>query len=37
VFVETGSSSSARLLSTGEGTVTRGEILGYYVLRRTAD
>lgn len=34
VFVETGSSSSARLLSTGEGTVTRGEILGYYVLRR---
>jgi hypothetical protein len=35
VFVETGSSSSARLLGTGEGTVTRGEILGYYVLRRT--
>jgi hypothetical protein len=34
VFVETGSSSSARLLSTGEGTVTRGEILGYYVFRR---
>jgi hypothetical protein len=34
VFVETGSSSSARMLSTGEGTVTRGEILGYYVFRR---
>ncbi|PZQ91680.1 MAG: hypothetical protein DI534_01550 [Leifsonia xyli] len=34
VFVETGSSSSARLLSTGEGTVTRGEIVGYYLFRR---
>lgn len=36
VFVETGSSSSARLLSTGEGTVTRGEILGYYIFRRAS-
>lgn len=34
VFVETGSSSSARILSTGEGTVNRGEIVGYYVFRR---
>ena len=34
VFVETGSSSSARILSTGEGTVNRGEIIGYYVFRR---
>ena len=36
VFVETGSSSSARILSTGEGTVNRGEIIGYYVFRRAA-
>ena len=36
VFVETGSSSSQRLLSTGEGTVNRGEIVGYYVFRRAA-
>jgi len=36
VFVETGSSSSARILSTGEGTVNRGEIVGYYVFRRAA-
>jgi hypothetical protein len=34
LFVETGSSSSARILSTGEGTVNRGEIIGYYVFRR---
>lgn len=35
VFVETGSSSSARILSTGEGTVTRGSVHGFYVFRRT--
>ena len=34
VFVETGSSSSARILSTGEGTVNRGQIHGFYVFRR---
>ncbi|TXK17659.1 hypothetical protein [Homoserinibacter sp. GY 40078] len=36
VFVETGSSSSARVLSTGEGVVTRGEIVGYYLFRRAS-
>lgn len=35
VFIETGSSSSARLLSTGEGTVNRGSIQGFYLFRRT--
>lgn len=34
-FVQTGASSSARLFATGEGTVNRGEIVGYYVFRRS--
>lgn len=33
VFAETGATSSARMLSTGEGTVTRGTIYGLYVFR----
>ncbi len=33
-FVETGSSSSARILGTGEGTVNRGALIGMYVFRR---
>jgi hypothetical protein len=35
VFAETGATSSARVLSTGEGTVTRGTIYGLYVFRAT--
>jgi hypothetical protein len=34
VFVETGSSTSNRVLSTGQGTVTRGGVHGHYVFRR---
>lgn len=33
VFAETGATSSARVLATGEGTVTRGTIYGLYVFR----
>jgi len=35
VFVETGATSSSRVLSTGEGTVTRRTIFGLYVFRAT--
>ena len=35
VFAETGATSSSRVLSTGEGTVTRGTIYGLYVFRAT--
>jgi hypothetical protein len=35
VFAETGATSSSRVLSTGEGTVTRGTIFGLYVFRAT--
>lgn len=35
VFAETGATSSARVLSTGEGTVTRGTIYGLYIFRAT--
>jgi hypothetical protein len=35
VFTETGATSSARVLATGEGTVTRGVIHGLYVFRAT--
>lgn len=35
VFVETGSTSTNRLLSTGEGTVTRGQVQGIYLFRST--
>lgn len=33
VFAETGATSSARVLSSGEGTVTRGTIFGLYIFR----
>lgn len=33
VFVETGATSSGRVLMSGEGTVTRGTIYGLYVFR----
>ena len=36
VFVETGSTSTDRLLGTGQGTVTRGVVTGIYLFRRTA-
>ena len=35
VFAETGATSSSRVLSTGEGTVTRGTIFGLYIFRAT--
>lgn len=35
VFTETGATSSSRVLSTGEGTVTRGTIYGLYIFRAT--
>lgn len=34
VFIETGSTSTDRLLSSGEGTVTRGVVSGVYLFRR---
>ena len=34
-FAETGATSSARVLATGEGTVTRGTIYGLYIFRAT--
>jgi hypothetical protein len=33
VFVETGSTSTNRVLSTGQGTVTRGVVQGIYLFR----
>lgn len=33
VFVETGSTSSNRIGSTGQGTVTRGQVMGIYLFR----
>ena len=35
VFVETGSTSTGRVLMSGEGTVTRGLVTGVYLFRRT--
>ena len=35
VFAETGATSSSRVLSTGEGTVTRGTMYGLYIFRAT--
>lgn len=35
VFVETGSTSTNRVLSTGQGTVTKGQVQGIYLFRRT--
>lgn len=35
-FVETGSSTSARIFSTREGRVNQGVVLGYFTFRRTS-
>lgn len=35
VFVETGSTSTNRVLATGQGVVTRGHVAGIYLFRRT--
>jgi hypothetical protein len=34
VFIETGATSTNRMLSTGQGTVTRGNVTGIYLFRR---
>ncbi len=34
VFVETGASSSQRMLSSGDGTVNRGAVRGFFLFRR---
>jgi hypothetical protein len=34
VFVETGATSTDRMFSTGQGTVTRGDVRGIYLFRR---
>lgn len=34
VFIETGSTSTNRVLATGQGTVTRGQVNGIYLFRR---
>jgi len=36
VFIETGSTSTNRVLSTGQGVVTRGNVTGIYLFRRAA-
>ena len=36
VFIETGSTSTNRVLATGQGTVTRGVVTGIYLFRRAA-
>ncbi len=36
VFVETGASTSQRLLGSGDGVVNRGLVRGFYVFRRSA-
>lgn len=36
VFIETGSTSTNRVLSTGQGVVTRGNVTGMYLFRRVA-
>jgi hypothetical protein len=33
VFVETGATSTNRVFGTGQGTVTRGEVVGIYLFR----
>lgn len=35
VFVETGSTSTNRVLATGQGVVTKGHVAGIYLFRRT--
>ncbi|HEY2642460.1 MAG TPA: hypothetical protein VGI56_01790 [Galbitalea sp.] len=34
VFIETGATSTNRVLSTGQGTVTEGNVTGIYLFRR---
>jgi len=34
VFVETGASSSQRILGTGDGVVNRGAVRGFFLFRR---
>lgn len=34
VFIETGATSTNRVLSTGQGTVTKGNVTGIYLFRR---
>jgi len=36
VFIETGSTSTSRILQTGEGMVTEGNVTGIYLFRRVA-
>jgi hypothetical protein len=36
VFIETGSTSTNRVLGSGEGVVTRGNVTGIYLFRRVA-
>lgn len=36
VFIETGSTSTNRVLATGQGTVTRGVVRGIYLFRAAA-
>lgn len=36
VFIETGSTSTNRVMSTGQGVVTRGNVTGIYLFRRVA-
>lgn len=33
VFIETGATTTNRVLSTGQGTVTRGDVVGVYLFR----
>ncbi len=35
-FVHSGSTTSARIFSTGEGVVNHGAVAGYYTFRRTS-
>lgn len=35
VFIETGSTSTSRVLSTGEGTMTKGQVQGIHLFRST--
>lgn len=37
VFIETGATSTNRLVPTGQGTVTRGVVEGIYLFRRLSD
>jgi hypothetical protein len=37
VFVETGATTSDRIMSTGQGTATKGQIVGIYLFRAARD